>query len=164
MKNRQSISTFLGIAAAVVLAVNGHAAIINNTTLGFGVDIAPVCDDQVTGLPVPLLAPGVWYTVIGDGTTLTADTCDTRTIGTDTALSVYCGPCGDLFCVGGSLDDFTCPIWPDASSVTWCSALGQEYLILVHGDGPAAVGPFGLRVTSNLLACAPPAPCDPPPP
>ncbi len=39
------------------IAINGP--IINNTTLGFGVDIAPVCNDQLTGIPVPLLAPGV---------------------------------------------------------------------------------------------------------
>ncbi len=115
------------------------------------------------GTAVPIVAPGVWYTVIGDGTTLTAETCDVRTIGFDSALSVYCGPCCDLVCVGGSLDDPGCAIWPDASSVTWCSVLGQEYLILVHGDGPLAVGPFGLRVTSDLIPCAPPAPCTPPP-
>ena len=44
MSDKQSISTFLGIAAAAVLAANGHAGIINvpvdQTTIQAGTDAA----------------------------------------------------------------------------------------------------------------------------
>ena len=152
-------------AEAIVLASPPQPQTIKiiNTTVGATPDIASACTDDLTGVPVPVVAPGVWYSVIGDGTTLTATTCNVNTIGYDTALSVYCGPCDNLVCVGASADDFSCPIWPLASTVSWCSVPGQTYLILVHGATPVDVGSFGLEITSDGIVC-PPVPCAPPGP
>ena len=138
-----------------------------NTTVGAGPDgDAPDCNDVVTGRPVGTDTPGVWFSVIGDGTTLTATTCNPETPGgdvLDSAISVYCGPCSDLFCVGANLDDANCPIAANASTVTWCSAPGPEFLILVHGQNAADGGTFGLEVSSDGILCPDPVACAAPP-
>ena len=58
------------------------------TTIGATDDDAPLCGTSVT-------APGVWYTVMGTGNTMTASTCndgnpDTGDADYDTKLNVYC--------------------------------------------------------------------------
>lgn len=99
----------------------------------FGTTLAATVDENIpncTGAPV---GPGVWYRVIGDGTTLVASTCNPGS-GFDTQLSVYCPDCEDAFCITGN-DDDDCEL---LSRVEWCSEPGKEYLLLVHGfDGDA---------------------------
>jgi hypothetical protein len=131
---------------AVPVAINSTTP---GSTAGGGVDIGlPACG------PTPNAA-GVWYTVIGDGTTLTADLCGFRTY--DTMMTVLCGDCdiGEFFCVGGN--DDSCGL---GSSVTWCSEAGKEYFILVHGFG-GQEGDFDLNVFSDGLSCAEPPLCAP---
>jgi len=84
-------------------------------------------------------APGVWYTVIGNGGNITADLC-TGT-GFDTKINVYTGDCTAPVCVGGN--DDACGL---QSSYTWLSTPGTLYYILVQGFG-TAVGNFTLTVT-----------------
>jgi len=123
---------------------------LNGTTVGATDDDVPACDSVLAQ------SPGVWYRVIGDGTTLTASTCGPGTFGFDTRLSVYCGDCAQCFqCVGANLDDFDpCGSgWPVSSTVAWCAEPGREYLILVHGDF-GTVGDFELSVTSDGLECS----------
>jgi hypothetical protein len=97
----------------------------------------------------PTTAPGLWYSVQGNGSTLTADTCSTA--GYDTALTVFCGSCASLTCMGGN--DDSCGL---QSSFSWCSNPGTTYYILVHGFS-TAFGTFTLNVTSgascNPVAC-----------
>jgi hypothetical protein len=95
-------------------------------------------------------AGAVWYTVVGDGTTYTAETCGNTNY--DSKITVYCGDCNDiagLTCVTGN-DDF-CGL---QSQVTWCTQPTVTYLVMVHGFS-SATGDFELGITSNGVACSP---------
>ena len=83
-------------------------------------------------------APGVWYSVLGQGATLTASLCD----GTDydTLLFVYKGSCTSLECVAAN--DDSCKA---QSSVSWEALDGERYYILVSGYS-GAVGAFQLTL------------------
>lgn len=116
---------------------------VRGTTVGASPDDAPACGPAVS-------APGVWYSVIGTGRTLTAATCG-RGTDFDTILTVYCGSCDDLVCAAANDDGCE-----SQSRVSWCSQAGRKYFVFVHGfDG--AVGDFELTVTGDG------APCDNPP-
>jgi hypothetical protein len=105
-------------------------------------------------------SPGVWYSVIGTGTSITASTC-TGFFGYDTKISVFCGGCNVLTCVGGNDDN--CPGGASGllSTVTWCSQASAEYLILVHGFGGAS-GDFELIVSEDGVPCDNPVICGDP--
>jgi hypothetical protein len=99
---------------------------------------APFCRSAVS-------APGVWYSLIGNGNTLQASLCEGASY--DTRLSIYEGTCDtdsleSLQCVDGN-DDFCGPY----SLVAWLSEAGKEYFILVHGY-QQDVGEFKLSVLS----------------
>jgi len=113
-------------------------------------DNAPECGTEIT-------APGVWYSVIGTGNTMTATTCDSATT-YDSKLSVYCGGCADPVCIDGNDDDCALPGQGLNSTVTWCSNVGEEYLILVHGFSSGS-GPFLLDISDDGIACQDPIPC-----
>ncbi len=70
---------------AVALAVPSDT---NGTTVQATVDSVPggTCGTSVD-------SPGVWYSVIGTGTTLTASTCNQANY--DTKISVFCNGCGE---------------------------------------------------------------------
>ena len=111
------------------------------------------------GLPqcegIPITSPGVWYSVLGTGSSLTASLCGPGT-SFDTKLTVYCGDCaGPLTCVGA--DDQACG---DQSEVTWCTQAGAEYRILVHGFGGES-GAFELQVSDDGLPCVATTDCLP---
>ncbi|MEK6676289.1 MAG: IPTL-CTERM sorting domain-containing protein [Planctomycetota bacterium] len=131
---------------ALPIAIGGTAT---GSTVVANSDTAPSCN----GFSVT--APGVWYTVVGDGTTLTASLCNPGT-NYDTKLHVYCPDCGTLGCAGG--DDDACGFPPGFSAVTWCSALGTTYQILVSGFG-GSTGDFELTVSSDLTPCSTPPSC-----
>jgi hypothetical protein len=111
------------------------------TTLGATTDDGfPTCDSQSpTG-------PGVWFSVVGTGNTMTADLCNGATT-YDSKLIVYCPDCAEPVCVAGN-DDF-CGL---QSQVTWCSQYGANYLILVTGYSTAS-GNFELTVTDDGVPC-----------
>lgn len=75
-------------------------------------------------------SPGVWYSVVGTGDRMRA-AIPTATY--DTRLTVYEGGCGSLSCVGDANN-----VGGTQESITWCSALGVVYRILVHGSGGAS--------------------------
>jgi subtilisin-like proprotein convertase family protein len=133
-------------------------SVTNDTTAGATLDAALFCGTSNT-------APGVWFSVVGDGNTLTASTCET--VGTppgssayDTKISVYCQDCAAPTCVGGNDDSPGCNFH---SAISWCSQAGGNYRLLVHGFG-AATGAFGLSVSSNGTACTSTIDCLPPVP
>jgi len=101
-------------------------------------DAAPDCGTSVT-------APGVWYSATGTGNTMTVNTCQNPAL--DTKLTVMCGGCAGLDCVGAN--DDACSF---QSEVSWCSQSGAEYLILVHGFG-GATGNFDLTVFDDGAGC-----------
>ncbi|MBN4051443.1 hypothetical protein JYU16_01365, partial [bacterium AH-315-M05] len=87
-------------------------------------------------------SPGVWYTVIGTGGPMIAETCTGTAY--DSKISVYTGSCGVFSCVTGDDDD--CGL---QSRVQWNSTLGTTYFILVHGFGGAS-GPFDLTIRTGM--------------
>jgi hypothetical protein len=124
-------------ANAVSVAAPIHVV---GSTLGATPDPgAPSCGTSVD-------APGVWYVVIGDGTTLTASLCNTIT-DYDSKIHVYTCGCDHLTCVTGN-DDF-CGLH---SQVSWCSRAGEPYWILVDGYA-SHTGNFQLDMSSDGLAC-----------
>ncbi len=115
-----------GIAGAANDACAGATALVLgvpvvDTTVGMTIDVVPAC------APFSPASPGVWFTVVGNGSTLTASTCSPITT-YDSAITIFCGACPALVCVGGN-DDF-CGL---QTSVSWCSFPGEVYHILVFG-------------------------------
>lgn len=122
---------------------------IPSLTGGSTVDATP---DPLGGCGSTTTSPGVWYRVTGLGTTMTASTCVFDT-DFDTRLSVFCGGCEELVCIGESNDlEPPCPVAAGASQLSWCAAAGVEYLILVHGNG-SATGSFTVVVGDDLTTC-----------
>lgn len=111
---------------------------VMGTTVGTSIDSAPTCVTSIS-------APGVWYTVIGTGNTMTASTCTGTSY--DSKLNVYCGPCNNLACVNGN--DDSCGL---QSQLSWCSQTGAVYRILVQGFG-GATGAFELSVSDDGVPC-----------
>jgi|GEM_PF-2125299 len=147
-------------------------SLTSGTTLGAGEDTAIA--GTTCGTTIETDAAGVWYTVIGDGTTYTATTCpglDPNAGGDyDTKISVFTGDCllPPLTCVGGNDDDggngcgfVSGSTDPEVgkSTFSWCALPGVEYKILVHGfEGGATfalpgVGNFTMSLSSDGVSC-----------
>jgi hypothetical protein len=90
-------------------------------------------------------APGVWYSFVGDGSVVTASTCNSANY--DTKISVFSGGCAGLTCVDGEDDTSGCSGF--TTELSWCTEPGVEYFILVHGF-VNATGDFDLSIS-----CAP---------
>ncbi|NNL81635.1 MAG: hypothetical protein HKO67_14190, partial [Flavobacteriaceae bacterium] len=101
------------------------------TTVGASFDDVGFCGTSNT-------APGVWYKLDGDGSTVTASLCGS---GYDTKISVFSGDCGNLSCVGGN--DDSCSL---QSEVEFSTEAGTSYYILVHGFS-SNTGSFLLNVS-----------------
>ena len=125
-----------------------------------GTTTGATIDDDYPFCGTGITSPGVWYTVQGNGNTLTATTCG-AVFGYDTKISVYCA-CDDPTCVDGNDDD--CPGGASGllSTVTWCSQVGANYAVLVHGFGGQS-GTFELQILDGgacggAIECIPPIP------
>ncbi len=107
------------------------------------------------------LTPGVWFVVVGDGTTLTASTCPDIIPGADgqsDMFAVYCGnSCDNLIepCLG--VQNSSCPTVPNGrNSVTWCTVGGVIYVIYYAMDNNADTpGDYILKLSSNGVTCTP---------
>lgn len=86
-------------------------------------------------------SPGAWYIVSGTGDRMTVSLSTAGTF--DTRLTIYQGACGTLACEGD--DDVP---GNGGESVSWCSQLGIDYRILVHGVAGVS-GSFVLNVESR---------------
>jgi Secretion system C-terminal sorting domain len=117
--------------AALPIACAGS---VTGTTVGATIDAVPTC---VTTLNT---APGVWYTFVGTGQSVTLSTCPPGTA-YDSKIGVFTGTCAALVCVTGN-DDF-CGL---QSQVNFPTVLGTTYYVLVTGFG-TATGAFTLRMT-----------------
>lgn len=125
----------------------------------FGSTLFATDDSSQAGLcGTSIGAPGVWYTVIGTGNTMTATTCS-GFFDYDTKLNVYCADCGDLLCLGGN-DDSSCGISGLLSTVSWCSQASKTYRILVQGFG-FNTGDFELSVGDDGTPCTADVDCGP---
>jgi hypothetical protein len=99
-------------------------------------------------------APGVWFSLIGNGQQMSAETCGAGSR-YDTRLSLFSGECGSLTCVTSNDDACTQPGQCCLSRISWGSEDGATYYLLVHGFA-ASSGAFELDVTAEL----PPPPCE----
>ena len=142
-------------ANAIPIAPN---SVTPGTTTFATVDGAPFCGTSNT-------APGVWYSVIGTGTDLTATTCDAATSCTgsasatyDTKISVYTDGCALLTCVVGNDDSCVGGTSGLRSTVTWCAEAGVKYLVLVHGFSSAS-GDFVLELCKGAPCTLPTGAC-----
>ena len=85
-------------------------------------------------------APGVWYTVFGNGQFITASLCGSITT-YDTQLYLFAGEnCRDLACV--TFNEDGCGL---QSQISWESEPDMQYFLLVTGFG-SEVGEFEMRV------------------
>ncbi len=122
--------------SAISIACGGSIA---GSTTNATFEAAPTCGTSVDN------NPSVWYKVTGTGGFVTLATCG-GTTNFDSKLHVYTGSCGAFVCEAGNDDN--CGL---ASSVTFCSVLGQQYFVRVSGFNTAS-GNFTLSMN-----CAAPA-------
>ncbi len=128
---------------------------VPSSTQGTTVNSTP--DTEYGTCGTSITSAGVWYTIPGTGNTMTATTCNAYT-DYDTKISVFCGTCTDFYCVDGNDDN--CSEYLFRSTVTWCTEVGRDYMVLVHGYS-SAVGNFQLDVFDDGVACDTPPLCTP---
>ena len=92
-------------------------------------------------------APGIWYSLIGNASTMRIDTCGDFS-DYDTRLSVFSGDCANLNCIVSNDDACTNANGCCKSVVEWNAEEGVTYLVLVHGWS-ASSGSYVLSVTSG---------------
>jgi hypothetical protein len=126
----------------------GCGVSVIGTTEFANLDAQPTCG-------TPLTAPGVWYTLVGDGSQVTLSTC-ASTSGIDTRIHVYTSGfsanCNALTCVASNDDG--CPGF--LSSITFTTINGGIYYVLVSEFGVGQGLEFQLDV--NCQVCANPLP------
>jgi len=109
-----------------------------STSAGATIDTVPSC-----GSASSQEAPGVWYTIIGDGRAITASTCTGTDF--DTQISIFTGSsCDELMCVDGNND--ACG---SQSRVDFQSIQDQTYHVLVHGVGGTS-GTFTMFIARSF--------------
>ena len=115
------------------------------TTVGANIDAVPATFGpgvaDFGGNNTVGATPGVWYSVLGTGGTIYADTL---TANFDTKLAVFSGSCGGLTPVTMNDDVQSSPFH---SKVAFATSAGTQYLILVHGFSGS--GTFTLNVTCD---------------
>ncbi len=109
-------------------------SVVEGTTKGGTIETLEECSRGAA-----VIAPSVWYSVVGTGGWMQADTCAEARF--NTKLSVYEGTCEGLICVTGNNN--ACG---DLSVVQWASNPGVEYFIVVHGTLEAS-GDFTLTLS-----------------
>ncbi len=139
---------------------------LNGTTQGTTIG-ALANDDPGIACGTSFDAGGVWYSFIGDGTSVIITTCGSDITNYDTKLNVYCNSCDTPTCVAGNDDGSPSGISPDpncvvpetgstfnrASTVSFCTQFGAEYFICVQGFA-GAVGDFELTLRSDGQQCS----------
>ena len=119
---------------ADAITIDCATGFVNGTTVGATFDNVGTCTTSNT-------APGVWYKFTGVGNDyIDLSLCNTLPTW-DSKLSVFSGDCAALTCVVGNDDN--CGL---LSAVSFLSAPGVDYYILVHGFS-ANVGAFQLDIT-----------------
>ncbi|MEC8935132.1 MAG: thrombospondin type 3 repeat-containing protein, partial [Planctomycetota bacterium] len=141
-------------AIALTLDQEGNtfgAAILYTELVG---STAAMTDDPENDSCGNSSAPGVWYSVVGNGEAMRALTCGVQSL-YDTRLSLFEGECGALSCVTSNDDACSNASTCCLSTINWNTEAGKTYYLLVHGFSSRS-GQYELRVTTEL----PPAPED----
>ncbi|MFN0035849.1 MAG: HYR domain-containing protein [Saprospiraceae bacterium] len=121
----------------------GAISISCNQTIAASTSAATTDAATPTCITALNTAPGVWYSLVGNGSSITLSLCGS---GYDTKLGVFSGTCAALTCVTGN-DDF-CGV---QSQVTFTSVAGTTYYVLVTGFS-AGSGAFTLKRTDSTPA------------
>lgn len=96
---------------------------------------------------------GVWYTVTGTGTRMTASLCGTLPA-FDSVLIVACGSCDGLTIVEDDDNFCNCQTTGQLSKASWCSILGTTYYVWVgHQTSGAQTNAFTLSISDDGVAC-----------
>ncbi|HTF90686.1 MAG TPA: lamin tail domain-containing protein [Planctomycetota bacterium] len=127
-----------------------QAVLIPSSTQGTVADATVESNPFITsaGLLVSGMSSrrGVWYTVQGNGNTLTASLCGALPI-FDSVMIVMAGTCDGLSIIG--TDDDACASL-NASALTWCSEAGTTYFIWVASFlSTAETNAFTLNLTDT---------------
>lgn len=102
-----------------------------------------------------LNSAGVWYTIEGNGSSLSATTCSAN-LTFAARITLFEGTsCNDLRCVdtANTESGWRCSEAPtsefsgaSSSTMNWKSEVGTTYYLYVHGESPSSIGTFGLSV------------------
>ncbi|KAG7368987.1 hypothetical protein IV203_031730 [Nitzschia inconspicua] len=95
--------------------------------------------------------PGVWYTIQGNGKSLSATTCSWN-LNFAAKITLFEGTsCEDLTCVdsANTNDNWRCSSESNGSSSTinWKSEVNKTYFLYIHGGDPLSIGDFELSVS-----------------
>jgi hypothetical protein len=114
-------------------------SIILGSTIEASIDGVVTCGEFI-------ISPGVWYQVYGQGSRMTASTCNSNTE-YETEIFIYRGSCGRLECV----EEVEYTPCGSQSTVSWTPSFeGELNYIFVHGYG---AGTFGLSITMEYQGC-----------
>ena len=91
-------------------------------------------------------APGVWYKVMGSGTSLEAEVCQEGDLRAFFQITILQGDCNtkDWTCIAGEKQCYSC----SCLLVQWDSNLEELYYVFVHGFRRPQEGQFSLEVRS----------------
>jgi hypothetical protein len=90
-------------------------------------------------------AAGVWYSIVGDGSTITVSNCGAGSF--DSVIEVFTGSCGTLTQITSGDDECD-----TQSAASWLSTTGVTYYVLVRGFGGFTPrGTFTLSVLCQNL-------------
>ncbi len=144
-------------ATALAISTLPYNAPANTGTYRSLTELTPYCGTS------PVNGNTLWYKVVGNGTTYTANTCGAAT-NFDTIINVYClsgtASCGtsntNLLCVANNDSGPAACVGDggantDASQVSWTATTGTTYYIAVFGyfAGNAPVGTVAFQVASD---------------
>ncbi len=106
--------------------------------------------------------PGLWYSVVGDGTTYTASTCGNTNY--DTLIGVYCGTCtgsnnSGLNCINSNDTSATACAGVDSALISWPTTSGVTYYICVYGFEQAVGTVLDLQFATDGVQAATHPPC-----
>lgn len=93
---------------------------------------------------------GNFYTVVGDGNTITASLCTNELVNDDAAMELFCNSCADPICVANSED--VCGGLGFSPELSWCSEAGTTYFIAV-GDNFLPQDTFNIDITTDGTPC-----------
>ncbi len=141
-------------SSAQAVAVPSTLSAINGTR-GQLVPTIPCKGSSISG-------PGLWYSVVGNGTTYTVSSCGNTNY--DTVIAVFCGSCtgadnSGLNCVNSNdTGPITCA-GVDAALVSWPTTTGLTYYINVFGYQQAAGTILDLQFATNNTQASTHPPC-----
>lgn len=131
---------FTMTVSCIAPPANDNCASAQPITCGSSVNGTSVAASVSTGEATA----GVWYSIVGDGSTIAASTCGGATW--NTFLEVLTGPCGGPYTTIASNND-ACGT---QSTVSFLSTTGVTYYVLVRGVG-GATGTFTLSTTCQNI-------------